>query len=148
MLFLVACWQPTAYPTPPPPQVTAAELMEAQTVTPDDGSPTASEQPTETPAAIEGADENDTARQAASPDPETTGPLGLSFDDVLVKPYRAYTVGTPLSVVNEFGQLVATIGTPGTRVTVLAEGSLRVKIRCDGCSPVVEGYLQKERVRK
>lgn len=75
-------------------------------------------------------------------------PLPPDFDDVMVKPYRAYTVGTPLSIVNEVGQLIATVGQPGTKVTVLAEGSVRVKVRCDGCSPVVEGYLQKERVRK
>lgn len=81
--------------------------------------------------------------------PETVAvPLPSEFDDVLVKPYRAYTVGTPLSIVNDVGQLLATVGQPGTKVTVLAEGSLRVKVRCDGCSPVVEGYLQKERVRK
>jgi hypothetical protein len=129
VLVLLACWQPAPYTPPPAPEVEAEEVLSADEAENEEA---------------DAADEPPTEAGVNEEDP----PTKPAFDDVPVKPYRGYTVGTPLSLVDDVGQLVATIGTPGTNVTVLAEGSVRVKIRCDGCSPVVEGYLQKDRVRK
>ncbi len=104
------------------------------------------EAPDEAP--VEAAEEaaEDAPSEAPAEPPGQAQPS--AFDDAEVDPYKAFTVKTPLSIVDEAGQPVAVLGKPGVEVMVLSEASLRVKVRCDGCDPVVTGYLQRDAVQR
>jgi len=86
--------------------------------------------------------------EVEAPADEPVAATASAFDDAEVEPYKAFTVKTPLSIVDEAGQPVAVLGKPGVEVTVLSEAALRVKVRCDGCDPVVTGYLQRDAVQR
>ncbi len=62
-----------------------------------------------------------------------------------IRPRSARTVGQPLTLVSDDGAPLQVIG-DGVVVTVLMEGPDRVKVRCDGCRPVQEGWLQRRAV--
>ena len=66
-------------------------------------------------------------------------------EDGEVRPRSALTVGQPLTLVSDYGAPLQVLG-DGVAVTVLMEGSDRVKVRCDGCRPVQEGWLQRRAV--
>lgn len=129
MLLLLACWQPGDY-TPPqpenlPPPAADPALEAAMVPGPDD------------------PDGPEPEAAAATPDaPEPPAPPSMD-------PYAAHTVGGPLTVVDDVGQPLAVIATPHTPVVVLDEQEgLRRKVRCDTCTPPVEGWLQWAVVEK
>jgi hypothetical protein len=163
VLWLLACYSPPAYVFPAPAEVTMADVLDAAPGTRagdppagegdppggeghqgEDGAGTIADPGVEVEAETEGATE---AARASSPGGEGVG-ADDDFDDTEVRPYKAFTVKTPLSIVDDAGQPVTVLAKPGVAVTVLAEGSLRVKVRCDGCDPVVEGYLQASAVQR
>jgi len=123
--MFLGCYTPPPFVHPAPAEVTMSDSLPA-TEPADPAIPAEVEAPTEEPVAA------------------TTS----TFDDAEVEPYKGFTVKTPLSIVDEAGQPVAVLGKPGVEVTVLTEAALRVKVRCDGCDPVVTGYLQSDAVRR
>lgn len=128
MLLLLACWQPGDY-TPPQPE----------------NLPPPAADPALEAAMVPGPDDPDGPEReaAAAPDaPEPPAPPSMD-------PYAAHTVGGPLTVVDDVGQPLAVIATPHTPVVVLDEQEgLRRKVRCDTCTPPVEGWLQWAVVEK
>lgn len=131
VLWLLGCYTPPPYIHPAPAEVTMSDILSG--VEPLEAATEAdATAPAEAEAAIDAPGE-------AQPS---------AFDDAQVDPYKAFTVKTPLSIVDDAGQPVAVLGKPGVEVTVLSEASLRVKVRCDGCDPVVTGYLQRDAVQR
>ncbi len=125
VLFLLACWQPDAYAPPPPAQVEASDVLAG----------TAAE--IEPPAVLEAAEEPEAVGEAPG------GGEDAEVDHVRPRPAR--TVGKPLTLVSDYGAPLQVLG-DGVAVTVLEEGPDRVKVRCDGCRPVQEGWLQRRAV--
>lgn len=143
MVWLVlACWQPDAYAPPPPAQVEASDVLEG----------TASQ-------IVPGAPAVDSAEPEAAPDSAADGPGDSAEPEVeapapppppvavAVSPWAGRTVGRPLTLVDDAGAPLRVLG-DAVAVTVLMEGDDRVKVRCDGCSPPVEGWLQKRAVQR
>ena len=121
MLTLLACWQPEPFVAPAPAQVEASDVLEG------------------TAGAIEPGDEDQPEGDAeADPPPVPT--------DMEVEPWKGRTVGRPLTLVGDDGAVVTVIAEEGVAVTVLMEGAERLKVRCDGCRPPLEGWLQKRAV--
>ncbi len=130
VLWLLGCYAPPPYIHPAPAEVTMSDLLSGVE---------AEEAPLE---------QDEAPVEVAAVDPPGSEPVASNFDDAEVDPYKAFTIKTPLSIVDDAGQPVAVLGKPGVAVTVLAEAPLRVKVRCDGCDPVVTGYLQRDAVQK
>jgi hypothetical protein len=162
----LACWQPGAYNPPAPAEVSASDVQEGLRGTPpgseaeadaDVGTEPTSGRAT-TPDAANPDAANPDAAAGAAPEVAEAGATEAvadagseaksDFDDREVSPWIGHTLGTPLSVVDALGQPIAVVGAPGTKVTVLEEGTLRLKVRCDGCDPVVTGYVQRDRVQR
>lgn len=158
MLWLLGCWQPPAVVPPTPAQVEASDVLEgsAEEIRPGapdheqaaaEGEPAAAEAaglageegaPEEEGAAEgEGSGELEGAGEAAPPGPPPA---------VAVKPWQGRTVGSPLTIVDDLGAALQVIRGAPVAVVVLMEGEDRVRVRCEGCLPVVEGWLQKSAV--
>lgn len=138
LLALLACWQPGDYTPPqpetlPPPAVDPA--VEASML------PGPEDPPGPEPEAA--VQEPEAATQEPAPAaPEPPDPPAMD-------PYAAHTVGAPLTLVDDMGQPLVVITTPHTPVIVLDEQEgLRRKVRCDTCTPPVEGWLQWAVVEK
>jgi len=148
LVVWLGCWQPESYTPPPAAQVEASDVLEgtAGEIQP----PSAAEA---TPAGEGAADE-----APAADEPSVADEAGTAADDaadevvapappvaVAVSPWKGRTVGRPLTLVGDDGTPLQVVE-DGVAVTVLMEGEDRVKLRCDGCLPVVEGWLQKRNV--
>jgi hypothetical protein len=158
VFWILGCWQPDAYTPPAPAEVTAADIAAGLPA----GSPNEAGRPDGGAGSAEAPDEGSTVpADATASEPSTeaaeapakgneaeNGTAKSDFDDAPVQPWTGHTVGTPLSLVDDLGRAIAVIGLPGTKVTVLTEGSLRMKVRCDGCDPQVEGYIQRDKVQR
>ncbi len=150
MLWLLACWQPPPAVPPAPAQVEASDVLEgsAAEIRPgaagDEAAPEG-EVATEGEAAPEeeGAPEAEAEGEAAPEgEPAVAGPPPA----VTVKPWGGKTVGSPITIVDDLGAAVQVIRGAPVAVVVLMEGEDRLRVRCDGCVPVVEGWLQKSAV--
>ena len=128
MLLLLACWQPGDY-TPPQPE----------------NLPPPAADPALEAAMVPGPDDPDGPEPEATAAPDAPEPPAPPSMD----PYAAHTVGGPLTLVDDVGQPLAVISAPHTPVIVLDEqDGLRRKVRCDTCTPPVEGWLQWAVVEK
>ncbi len=152
LVVWLGCWQPESYTPPPAAQVEASDVLEgtageiqppsAAEATPD-GEGAADEAPAAAdPAAEAAGDEADASAdgEAADEVEEPAPPVAVA-----VAPWKGRTVGRPLTLVGDDGTPLQVVE-QGVAVTVLMEGEDRVKLRCDGCLPVVEGWLQKRNV--
>lgn len=163
VLLFVACYAPPDYVHPAPAEVTMHDVLSGEVGDgPGGGGAAADDEaaPDEDDGDAEPANDGDAepaddgdAEPAADGDAEPAAEANAAeaasdFQDQPVRPYTAFTLRTPLSIVDDAGQPVAVIAKPGTEVEVIAEGELRVKVRCTGCSPVVEGYLQADAVQR
>jgi hypothetical protein len=95
----------------------------------------------------EAAAEDEAAGEAVpggdDPAPPPAAPVAVE-----VAPWPAHTVGSPLSLVNDAGETVRVLRGPPVAVVVLMEGEDRVKVRCEGCEPPAEGWLQRTAVAR
>ena len=157
MVLFLACYEPPAYTHPAPAEVTMNDVLswEGAAAAPgnagddelaegEEGSP-GDDPPGDDPP---GDDPPGDEEQADANIDDTVADATADFGDQPVRPYTAFTLRTPLAIVDDAGQPLAVIAKPGTEVEVIAEGTLRVKVRCVGCSPVVEGYLQADAVQR
>ena len=115
-LSLLSCWQPEPFPAPEPAQVEAGDEVEGIE---EEGEPLAEEEEEEPPAPAVAEE---------------------------VSPWAGYTLGTPLTLVADNGSVIRVLAQEHMAVTVLREGPDRVKVRCDACTPIVEGWLQRHAV--
>lgn len=161
LTLVAACWSPAPYTPPPPAQVEASDVLEgtADTIRPP-GDPGADDAPEATPPEAAGEPPDDPADAAADPDPDAADPDPGEPDadaaadpppaptDLPVDPYAAHTVGRPVTLVGDDGVPLVVLTTENVAVTVLAEGPERLKVRCTGCTPQVEGWLQRRVVAR
>ncbi|MSQ00583.1 MAG: hypothetical protein EXR71_01660 [Myxococcales bacterium] len=125
VLFLLGCWQPDAYAPPPPAQVEASDVLAGTAAA------------IERPARVDGDAPEEAGPPAPADDQAVSPPVAED-----IRPRSARTVGKPLTLVGDDGAPLQVVG-DGIAVTVLMEGADRVKVRCDGCRPVQEGWLQR-----
>jgi hypothetical protein len=153
MLWLLGCWQPPETLPPAPVQVEASDILEgsAGEIKPwaptEDGEadPTAAEAGAEPEAeVVEAEGDPDPTAEAEAPEVEApVVPVARTVD-----PWRGRTVGSPITIVDDLGAPVQVVRGAPVAVVVLMEGEDRLKVRCEGCLPVVEGWLQKTAVAR
>lgn len=134
LLTLFACWRPEPYVAPPPAQVEASDVLEGTAAAIEPG------------GADEGGDEAVLGEGDAEPGPEPEPDPPPAPTDLAVEPWSGRTSGRPLTLVGDDGTVVMVIADDGVAVTVLMEGPERLKVRCDGCRPPLEGWLQRRAV--
>ena len=140
MLWLLACWQPPPAVPPAPAQVEASDVLEGSAAEIRPGA-AGDEAAPEGEVATEGEAEGEAAPEGEG-EPAVAGPPPA----VTVKPWGGKTVGSPITIVDDLGAAVQVIRGAPVAVVVLMEGEDRLRVRCDGCVPVVEGWLQKSAV--
>lgn len=127
VLVLFGCWQPGDY-LPPQPEGLAAAVA---------------------PGGADVAPEGEAGDDPPDADAEADADEGTDRAAAAVDPYGAHTLGSPLTLVDDVGAVVQVLPVPNTAVTVLEEEpGVRRRVRCDGCTPVVEGWLQWDRVER
>lgn len=150
MLWLLGCWQPPAVVPPAPAQVEASDVLEgsAEEIRPgaagDEAAPEG-----EGAAEGEAVPEGEAGAEGEGA-PEGEGEPGVAGPPpaVAVKPWGGRTVGSPITIVDDLGAAVQVVRGAPVAVVVLMEGEDRLRVRCDGCVPVVEGWLQKSAVAR
>jgi hypothetical protein len=144
--LLIGCWQPPTTQPPAPLQVEASDVLEgtADEITPGaelpDGPAAADGEVADGDEAADGDADAGGPEVPEAPDPPAAPPA------VDVEPWLGHTVGSPLTLVDDVGAVVQVVRGGPVAVRVLQEGPDRVKVRCEGCLPVVEGWLQKSAV--
>ncbi len=136
MLLVLGCWQPPDVQPPPPVQVEASDVLDG---TAGEIAPEAEEGEGEGEAEEDAEEAEPTAEEPAVPAP----PVAAA-----VSPWMGRTVGSPLTLVDDAGSPVYILRGPSAAVVVLMEGEDRVRVRCEACLPVVEGWLQKSAVSR
>lgn len=154
MLWLLGCWQPPPVVPPAPAQVEASDVLEGsaaeiqpgaagEEAAPEGEGAAEGEAAPEEEGAPEGEAEGE-GEAAPEGEPAVAGPPAA----VAVKPWSAKTVGSPITIVDDLGAAVQVIRGAPVAVVVLMEGEDRLRVRCDGCVPVVEGWLQKSAIAR
>ncbi len=87
----------------------------------------------------------DDAEAAADPAAEAPDAPALNPDPDGLDPYKAVTVNSPVTVVDDGGKPVTVINSKGVQVEVRQEdGKVRRKVYCASCAPAVEGWVRTE----
>lgn len=126
-LALSACWRPTPW-TPPPPPDEAVEAL---------GEPAAEDE-----AEAEGAQEADAADAADAPDEEEDEAPAPPPLERLARPWNARVVQAPATLVDDGGQTLVVIPDEDVVVEVRAEQPHRLLVWCAACKPPSEGWIQ------
>lgn len=150
MLWLLGCWQPPETLPPAPVQVEASDVLEGSADEIKPGAP-AGEEEADPTAAEPGAEPHaDVVEAEGEPDPTAAVEVEAPVVPVArtVDPWRGRTVGSPITIVDDLGAPVQVVRGAPVAVVVLMEGEDRLKVRCEGCLPVVEGWLQKTAVAR
>lgn len=56
--------------------------------------------------------------------------------------YRAHTLVSPVTIVDDWGKTLAVIPTPDWPLEVRGEEPIRKRVWCETCDPQVEGWVQ------
>jgi hypothetical protein len=56
--------------------------------------------------------------------------------------YPGATTAAPVTVVDDYGKPLTILQRAGVAVTVVGEEPIRKRVRCDVCTPAVEGWVQ------
>lgn len=147
LLTLLACWSPEPFAAPAPAQVEASDVLEGTAGAIEPGGEA------EDGAEVEqGGDEEPVLAAEPGPDDEPDAAAEVEDappappTDLAVEPWSGHTSGRPLTLVGDDGAVVLVIADEAVAVTVLMEGPERLKVRCDGCRPPLEGWLQRRAV--
>jgi hypothetical protein len=133
MWLLLGCWQPGAY-LPPVPENLARLAADEATPAEEAGTPADEE------AAPEDAPADGVPAEEAPAEPEAPAPPPPDA-------YASHTVGAPLTIVDDVGKPVTVLTASRTEVIVLLEEPpVRKRVRCTGCVPQAEGWLQFDNV--